>query len=76
MVLISHTTLSDEDIRSDLLLDIDVTDVLSATGYAVTRANKDCTPDRSSYRKRLVEVCKDVYVVIFNGRIVNEMRIE
>ena len=35
----------------------------------MSRRNKDCTPDRSSYGRKLVEVCRNNNVVIFNGRI-------
>lgn len=34
-----------------------------------TRANKDTTPDRSTYGKKLVEVCRNNYVMIYNGRL-------
>ncbi|MPD03193.1 hypothetical protein E2C01_098818 [Portunus trituberculatus] len=38
-----------EDARSELPSEIDVCGVLTAAGVPVTRANEDCTPDRSSY---------------------------
>lgn len=42
----------------------------------MTRANADCTPDRSSYGKKPVEVYKNNNVVIFNGRIGDDMGAE
>ena len=62
-----------EDSRNDVPSEIDVSAVLSAAGWLVNRSNKDCTPDRSSYGKKLVEVCKNNNVVIFNGRIGDDM---
>ena len=63
----------DEDLRNELPSEIDVNAVLIAAGYLVNRVNEDCIPDRSSYGRRLVEVCKNNNVVIFNGRIGDDM---
>ena len=64
-----------KDIRIDLPSDTDVSDVLSAAGCSVTRANKDCTPVRSYYGKRLVEMYRNNNVVLFNGSIGDDMGI-
>ena len=36
---------------------------------AVDRCNQDLTPDRNSYGRKMVEICKNNEVFIFNGRL-------
>lgn len=40
-----------------------------ALGVRVNRCNQDTTHDRSSYGRKLIEVCKNNHVIIFNGRM-------
>ncbi len=42
---------------------------LTNFGITETRANQDLTPDRNSYGKKLLDVCKNHQVYIFNGRL-------
>lgn len=67
----------EEDRDSELPseVNVDVSAVLIAEGFLVKRSNQDGTPDRSSYGKRLVEVCKNNSAIIFNGRVGNDMGI-
>ena len=47
----------------------DIYDILRTAGFSEYRCNQDGTPDRNSYGKKMVEVCKNNNVVIFNGRM-------
>ena len=42
---------------------------LDALGLPVARFNQDLTHDRSSYGKKLIEICKNHHILIFNGRV-------
>ena len=42
---------------------------LNALGFSVETYNQDATGDRSSYGRKLVELCKNNDVYIFNGRL-------
>ena len=47
----------------------DIYVTLRSLGCSVRRFNKDVTPDRTSYGKKLVDVCRNNNVIIFNGRL-------
>ena len=42
---------------------------LSDYNITENRANQDLTPDRNSYGKKMVEICRNNQVYIFNGRL-------
>ncbi|KAI3382690.1 hypothetical protein SNEBB_010922 [Seison nebaliae] len=48
---------------------INVRDELEKCNVNFNRCNQDLTPDRSTYGKKLMDVCKNNQVVIFNGRV-------
>lgn len=57
--MLSDVAQVDEDVRSELPSEIDVSAVLTVAGFPVIRAEKTC-----SYGRRLVEVCKNNEVVM------------
>ncbi len=48
---------------------------LTALGVPITRYNMDITADRSSYGSKLIEVCKNNQVIIYNGRLGDDVGI-
>ncbi len=61
-------TLTMSDVPSEAAED-PVSVSLTNFGITETRANQDLTPDRNSYGKKLLDVCKNHQVYIFNGRL-------
>lgn len=78
------------DFNAHTLTMSDVTNVLDESDHVIgdvpfsrlsdyniteTRANQDLTPDRNSYGKKMVEICRNNQVYIFNGRLGDDCNI-
>lgn len=59
----------EDDNIDDYYVVRDVCTVVDTLGITRTRFNKDVTQDRSSYGKKLLDVCKNNQVLIMNGRM-------
>lgn len=57
---VSDDNLTTAEVNYNNLTDYDI---------PVDRANQDMTPDRNSYGRKLVDICKNNQVFIFNGRL-------
>lgn len=63
-----------EDTGISLPTDIDVNAVLNSADYSVSRYNQDAG-QKSLYGKKIIFMCKNNNVVVFNGRVGKNMGI-